>query len=214
MDGGEGTFQNQGMLRGWWQVSHPEKPFFLAPRSHSRGGPEPARPPGGVHPAGLHPPHHPALGAEALEEGPDWSGVALEVHRWACWARGSMASSLRCCERQLWSQGTYFKLGSALCLSFPICKMGIQRPVWQAVVRTRCSSPGPVLGQIPQSPGAPLPYIWTGWPCAPDTIWGPRSQEKRHSQHPFLTSSQSPAYWPGQEVVRGDPPQRGFLTHS
>lgn len=81
-----GSFQNQGMSRGQRQPSPPQKPFFLTPGSHSRSGPEPAGPPGGVHPAGVHPPHHPALSAEALEEGPDWSGVALEVHRWACWS--------------------------------------------------------------------------------------------------------------------------------
>ena len=57
---------------------------FLTIPSGFRSWPEPPRPPRDIYPAGMHPPHHPPLRTEAPEEGLDWPGVALEVHRWVC----------------------------------------------------------------------------------------------------------------------------------
>lgn len=58
--------------------------FFLITPSCVRSWPEPARPLGDLHSAGMHTAHHPPFGPEASAEDPHRSGVALEVYRWAC----------------------------------------------------------------------------------------------------------------------------------
>lgn len=77
---GEGrSFQNQGDVER--SAKLPSVALLLITPSSFRSWSEPARPPGDIHPAGMHPSYHPSHSTEAPEEGPDWSGVALEVHR-------------------------------------------------------------------------------------------------------------------------------------